>query len=97
MAADPTAALAGLRRRFLQRAAGDLGLILGYRTGETSLDEVRFAIHRLNGAAGTFGFSEVSTAASRVETAWPAGAGPDPERLDRLIAALRALPDPDGS
>ena len=92
MAADPTAALEGLRRRFLDRAAGDLDLLLRYRRGAATVEEVRFAVHRLNGAAGSFGYPEVSTVASWVETTWPIGGTPDAARLDALIAALQALP-----
>jgi HPt (histidine-containing phosphotransfer) domain-containing protein len=95
MAADPQAALEALRQRFLRRAAGDLDLLVRYAAGEASVEDVRFAVHRLNGAAGSFGYPEVSTAASWVETDWPAGGGPDPERLETLISALRALPAPD--
>lgn len=95
MATDPRAALAALRQRFLQRAAGDLALLLRYTAGDAALEEVRFAVHRLNGAGGSFGFPEVTTAASWVETDLPAGAAPDPERLAALIAALRALPEAD--
>lgn len=97
MAADVQAVLEGLRRRFLQRAAGDLALLLRYVEGDATLEEVRFAVHRLNGAAGSFGHPEVSTAASWVETEWPAGGAPDPERMQALISALRALPVPDES
>ena len=95
MAADPQAALEALRQRFLRRAAGDLALLLRYAAGDAAPEEVRFAVHRLNGAAGSFGYPEVSAAASWAETDLPRDAAPDPERLAALIAALRALPEAD--
>jgi HPt (histidine-containing phosphotransfer) domain-containing protein len=97
MAVDAQVALEGLRRRFLQRAAGDLALLLRYGEGDATLEEVKFAVHRLNGAAGSFGYPEVSTAASWVETEWPAGGAPGGERMSALISALQALPGSDES
>jgi HPt (histidine-containing phosphotransfer) domain-containing protein len=97
MAADPAAVIEALKQRFLRRAGDDLALLLrGRATGAQAWAEMRFIVHRLNGAAGTFGYPALSTAASWVETQWPAGGGPDPVLLDALIAALEALPDPDG-
>jgi HPt (histidine-containing phosphotransfer) domain-containing protein len=64
-APDP---LAALRSRFIARAAEDLMELHGHLDG-APLDAValRFTVHRLAGAAGTFGYAEISEAAGKAE------------------------------
>jgi HPt (histidine-containing phosphotransfer) domain-containing protein len=47
--------------------------------------------HRLAGAAGTFGYPALSTAASALEEQVADGAGPDPALVARLQAELAAV------
>jgi HPt (histidine-containing phosphotransfer) domain-containing protein len=98
MGADPAAALEALRQRFLRRAASDLEILAGHRAaGDADAEEVRFLIHRLSGAAGSFGYPELSAIAARAEAGWLDGGGLDPAALDGLIAALEALPREDAA
>jgi HPt (histidine-containing phosphotransfer) domain-containing protein len=64
-APDP---LAALRSRFIARGAEDLATLRGHLDG-ASLDAttLRFTVHRLAGAAGTFGYAEISEAAGKAE------------------------------
>lgn len=94
MTGGPPTALDELRRRFRQRAAEDLAQILAYRDGRLPDGELRFVVHRLNGAAGTFGYPAVSAAAAQVEAGWLAGQEVDPVRLETLVAELQALANP---
>jgi HPt (histidine-containing phosphotransfer) domain-containing protein len=80
--ADP---LAALKSRFIARGAEDLATLRGH-LGGARLDPttLRFTVHRLCGAAGTFGYPEISEAA---------GAAEDDilERPDQSDASLRRL------
>jgi HPt (histidine-containing phosphotransfer) domain-containing protein len=76
-----------LRRRFVDRSAGDLAVL----KSETDPSVLRPVVHRLAGAAGTFGFPELSADAGHVDDALVEGKEPEPEILDRLIAGLEAL------
>jgi len=64
-APDP---LAALRSRFIARGAEDLTALRGHLDG-APLDAtaLRFTVHRLAGAAGTFGYAEISEAAGKAE------------------------------
>jgi HPt (histidine-containing phosphotransfer) domain-containing protein len=93
MGADPAAALEALRRRFLLRAASDLETLAAHRAaGQADAEEVRFIVHRLSGAAGSFGYPQLSELACQVETGWLDKGRIDAAGLDALIGALRALP-----
>jgi HPt (histidine-containing phosphotransfer) domain-containing protein len=76
-----------LRRRFIDRSADDLNVLRGERNRET----LRPVVHRLAGAAGTFGYTELSADAGLVDDALVEGRDPEPEIMDRLIASLEAL------
>jgi HPt (histidine-containing phosphotransfer) domain-containing protein len=80
--ADP---LAALKSRFIARGAEDLATLRSHLGGKR-LDPttLRFTVHRLCGAAGTFGYPEISDAA---------GAAEDDilERPDQSDASLRRL------
>ena len=92
MNVDAQAALAALRARFLVRTAEDLRRLKAVRDGEPAAQaDIRFLVHRLAGAAGTFGYPEAGAIARRL----------DDEMLQRqispaefapLIDALEALP-----
>ena len=83
--------LAALRARFLQRAREDAE-VLRSPTSERQL--VAVVAHRLSGAAGMFGFPEVSRLAALVDDQIHAGQPIDAAALQALIAALEALPAP---
>lgn len=79
--------LAALRAKFLQRAGDDLAWLDA--TGGEPRDELLARAHKLAGAAGVFGYGEVSDAAAALEDAIREDA---PFDLTALTAALRALP-----
>lgn len=82
-----------LRARFLARATEDLAVLRGVSPDRAA--EVLATVHRLAGAAGIFGFPEVSRLASTAEEALRGeGSAPGPA-LAELIAALASLPRPD--
>lgn len=81
--------MAVLRERFLERTQATLSLLL-HEDRESA--EVQPAVHKLSGAAGVFGFHEVSRLAGIVDDALHAGERPRGEDLDNLIDALRKLP-----
>jgi HPt (histidine-containing phosphotransfer) domain-containing protein len=60
--------LAALKSRFIARGAEDLATLRGHLDG-ARLDPttLRFTVHRLCGAAGTFGYPEISEAAGLAE------------------------------
>lgn len=92
MSADPAAALDALRLRFLARAAEDLATLRNQaESGEAALEEVRFLVHRLAGAAGVFGYAGLSDAAARLDAAFQDGADPGRPRIDAFIAELAAF------
>ena len=77
--------LAALKSRFIARAAEDLATLRGHLNGPR-LDPttLRFTVHRLCGAAGTFGYPEISQAAGLAEDDII-------ERPDQSDASLRRL------
>lgn len=82
-------ALAGLKGRFLARSAEDLDQLRLWAAGGAAPDpEARRLVHRLAGAAGTFGFAELSRLAKLADDRLAAGEPvPDAEALC-LIEAL---------
>jgi HPt (histidine-containing phosphotransfer) domain-containing protein len=83
-------ALEALKARFIARCADDrLRLAEALQTGD--LDGVKHTAHKLAGAAGTFGFPELSRAAMTVEDQIDLGQTPDSESVARLDAMLREL------
>ena len=68
------AALAALRARFLARAEDDLAALRAWSDSGVAADDAqRRALHRLAGAAGTFGFHALSERAKVAEDALAAG------------------------
>jgi len=89
----PPAALASLKQRFLIRCAADLQQLLDYAAGHgPSRDGLAFVVHRLAGAAGTFGYGGVSIAAARLDADLAAPGRPPPS-LEPLINELNAMLD----
>lgn len=65
-----TDALQALRTRFLARALEDRAVIDRHLAGAAlQPEDLRILAHRLAGAGGTFGFSQISQAAGEVEDA----------------------------
>ena len=83
--------LAALRERFLDRCVGDLARLddLAAR-GALDVDEMQNLVHSLAGAAGTFGFPEISAAAGECDDAFAQGGAPDRAKVEHLAAAIRA-------
>lgn len=70
MTPDALAALARLRRKFIERSGGDLLALHGHRSSNAlAPEDLHLVVHRLAGAAGTFGFEALSSAAEAAEYA----------------------------
>ncbi|HWE44896.1 MAG TPA: Hpt domain-containing protein [Caulobacteraceae bacterium] len=89
--ADARQKLANLRERFLVRTAGDLKEIETALANPNTMDrmKLRATAHRLAGAAGTFGFPELSEAAGAADDALMGLGGEVDPTLDRLYKELR--------
>ena len=83
--------MAVLRTRFLQRSREDLEVL---RRPDLERHDLAVVAHRLSGAAGMFGFPEVSRLAARLDDQIHAGEPIEPAALKGLIAGLQALPQP---
>lgn len=82
--------LAGLRARFLDRCIGDLERLDNLATrGSLDVDEMQALVHSLAGAAGTFGFPEISAAAGECDDAFAQGAVPDRAKVEHLAVSIR--------
>jgi HPt (histidine-containing phosphotransfer) domain-containing protein len=88
-APDP---LAALRSRFIARGAEDLAALRGHLDG-APLDAtaLRFTVHRLAGAAGTFGYAEISEAAGKAEDDILEHPDQSDASLRRLVEVLEQL------
>jgi len=87
------ARLQALKQRFLLRSAGDLEVIERALSEPASVgrEELRQVVHRLAGAAGTFGYAELSRIAGEADDALvlnQADVGPE---LARLAEGLKAV------
>jgi len=86
-----TDVLAALRARFRERCADDVkrlqDLMARDDLGAAALHGLA---HRLSGAAGTFGFAEISLAAGAVDDAFAAGGTPTRNEVDQLIRTMQA-------
>ena len=76
-----------LQQRFLDRCRQDLDVIRVERDPE----RLRATVHRLAGAAGTFGFSELSAEAGEVDDVLVEGGTPSPEALNGLIGRIERM------
>ncbi|HEY3812724.1 MAG TPA: Hpt domain-containing protein [Caulobacteraceae bacterium] len=90
--ADAQAKFAALRERFLVRTAADLKAIEAALANPATLDaaSMRSLVHRLSGAAGTFGFPKLSEAAGAADDALMGLGGEVDPALDSLHRELRA-------
>lgn len=86
--------LAPLRARFRARAAEDLMQLRVLAAGDLSSPALQTLAHGLAGAAGTFGYAQLSAAALAVDDCFVAGATPDAALLaaleDRLVEVAAA-------
>lgn len=91
--ADSTDPFALLRRRFLARCGEDLVLVERalVEPALRSDPELRAAVHRLSGAAGTFGYPAVSERAGRIDDGLHAHGVAEGEHLQALAEALRTI------
>lgn len=81
------AAIDALRRRFVERCHEDRSkLTHAASVGDT--DALKLMSHKLAGAAGTFGYADLSAAAAAVEDEIDEGRTPDRACLQRLDDAL---------
>jgi HPt (histidine-containing phosphotransfer) domain-containing protein len=89
---DVAEALEGLRRKFLARSADDLTALRAWSAkGAPADDDMRRLVHRLAGAAGTFGFHSLSDHAKRVDDGMSGGVDSTPGLVEALIGELAAL------
>lgn len=81
---------ANLRARFLTRCEGDLARIERLLDGQPlDTGELRALVHGLAGAAGTFGFPDISEAAGDCDDAFALDRLPDRDRVETLANAIR--------
>ena len=79
---DPMAAF---RARFLDRCRAELPILR-----DPAHPDFRKTVHGLNGAAGTFGFPDISAKAEPVDEALADGRPPDPADIEALITTVEA-------
>jgi HPt (histidine-containing phosphotransfer) domain-containing protein len=84
--------LAALREKFLLRCASDAALLAEAGAGPPS-EEARVAVHRLAGAAGVFGYHDLSALARTLDDQVHAEGRMQPADLQNLLSALKALQD----
>lgn len=77
-----------LRAQFIDRCRTDLARLETLPEGD---DEVTPIVHRLAGAAGSFGFPEVSRIAGDIDLRTRDGVPPSRRELDDLKASLRLV------
>jgi HPt (histidine-containing phosphotransfer) domain-containing protein len=85
---------AALRERFLVRTREDMAAIeKAAATQDPDRDALRRVVHRLAGAAGTFGFATLSRIAGEADDALVVEQPDIADELERLIAELRLVLD----
>jgi HPt (histidine-containing phosphotransfer) domain-containing protein len=84
--------LVQLKTRFIARGAEDLASLRAHLAG-ARLDPsaLRFTVHRLSGAAGVFGFAEISEAAGQAEDDILENTDQAEASLRRLVEVLSRL------
>lgn len=80
-----------LRARFVERCAGDLRVLEEAQAGGIEADVLRATVHRLSGAAGTFGYPALSELAGVIDDRLVEKLWPTPAELGALVEAVRAL------
>jgi HPt (histidine-containing phosphotransfer) domain-containing protein len=73
-----------LRQRFLARCRQDLEAI----RAERDPARLRLVVHRLSGAAGTFGYPDLSALAGEVDDVLVEGGRPTPEIIAQLVSEI---------
>ena len=79
-----------LTQRFIERSRQDLAVI----RVERDPAKLRPVVHRLSGAAGTFGYHELSRLAGEVDDVLVEGGTPSEAELARLIAEIERTISP---
>jgi HPt (histidine-containing phosphotransfer) domain-containing protein len=79
-----------LKQRFVERSRQDLAVI----RVERDPARLRPVVHRLSGAAGTFGYLELSRLAGEVDDVLVEGGAPSEAVLARLIAEIERTVSP---
>lgn len=80
-----------LHRRFVARCREDLAVLEAAVAGTVPADVLRATVHRLSGAAGTFGYPELSRLAGAVDDALIEHGRAEAAQLSELTAAVRVL------
>ena len=88
MTVDP---LAPLRARFADKAGEEAAVLKGYAAGDLTATEAEHIVHGLAGAAGLFGYLELSSLARLIDERFAAGSPPTPSELQPLVEALETL------
>jgi HPt (histidine-containing phosphotransfer) domain-containing protein len=95
---DVAEALDRLRSRFLARAADDLDNLRRWTTDPPAdAEDLHRLVHRLSGAAGTFGFRRLSDLAATAEDALVTGGPNRTGALADLVEELERLTGPGAS
>lgn len=87
-----------LRRRFVARCATELPILEQAAQGLEPVhpETLRLTVHRMAGAAGTFGYEGLGRLAGEVDDLMMEQARPPTAALARLAEAVRALVDNGG-
>jgi HPt (histidine-containing phosphotransfer) domain-containing protein len=80
-----------LRRRFVERCREDLAVLEAAVAGTVATEVLRATVHRLSGAAGTFGYPELSRLVGVVDDALIEHGRADAAQLATLVDAVRVL------
>jgi HPt (histidine-containing phosphotransfer) domain-containing protein len=90
---DPVDPIAALRVRFLERCRNDLQQMRLLLADPKTVDgpEVRELVHRLSGAAGTFGYPAISGLAGAIDDDFHDGRTVSLQDLNALVEALQAI------
>lgn len=80
-----------LRRRFVERCRLDLAVLEQAAAGSVEAEVLRATVHRLSGAAGTFGYPDLSRLAGEVDDALIEHGRASDEALAELTDAVRVL------
>jgi HPt (histidine-containing phosphotransfer) domain-containing protein len=88
-----TASPEALKLRFRGRCSGDLGVLqLLLRAPEAvSPTDLKTLVHQMSGAAGAFGFPQLSALAMRLDNQLSAGEPPSRQHVQALIDELSSM------
>lgn len=80
-----------LKARFVTRCAGDLPVLERALEGGVDAETLRITVHRLSGAAGTFGYHDLSRLAGVVDDRLVEGKAVSKAELTPLVEAVQVL------